>query len=260
MIEKGKIIFNKVNNKKYKLDIDLKQITFLDNRVYEREKDKYYPSVTSILSYFPKGKWFEDWLKDVGHNAEFIKNRAGREGSEVHDAIEYLLHGNELNWVNENNTANYDLHVWNMINKFVSFWNEVKPELLLTEQFLYSDEYEYAGTADLVVNIDKKRWLIDIKTSNNLHKSYDLQLAAYAKAYEEITGNKIDKAGIIWLKSSKRGPSRKKGVYQGEGWELKEVEDLDTAFKQFLSIYDVFKLDNPKVEPKYSNYPTSLKL
>jgi len=103
-------------------------------------------------------------------------------------------------------------------------------------------------------------WMLDIKTSNNLHKTYDMQLAAYSKAYEEITGNKIDRAGIIWLKSSKRGPGRTKDSYQGAGWEVKFVKDIDTSFKEFILVYEIFKLENKDLEPKFKTYPTSLKL
>ena len=56
---------------------------------------------------------------------------------------------------------------------------------------------------DLIVEMDGERWLLDVKTSNNLHRSYNLQLAAYAKAWEEMFGQKIDRTGILWLKSSK---------------------------------------------------------
>ena len=42
-----------------------KQVNVLDSRFYRRN-DKYYPSVTSVLNYFPKNKFFHEWLKDVG--------------------------------------------------------------------------------------------------------------------------------------------------------------------------------------------------
>jgi predicted RecB family nuclease len=72
-----------------------------------------------------------------------------------------------------------------MILKFADFWTTHKPELIVTEYHLFSDNHEYAGTADLVVKINDKVWLLDIKTSNSLHTSYGLQLAAYAMAWNE---------------------------------------------------------------------------
>ena len=44
---------------------DAKQITMPDSRYYRRN-GKYYPSVTYVLSSYPKGKHFEDWLKKMG--------------------------------------------------------------------------------------------------------------------------------------------------------------------------------------------------
>ena len=47
-----------------------------------------------------------------------------------------------------------------------------------------------------------------------------MQTAVYAKCYEECFGKKIDRLGVLWLKSSKRGP--KEGKIQGKGWEMYE--------------------------------------
>lgn len=260
IIEEGTDVKKKANKSYYTLDIKLKQVNFLDKRVYEREEGVYYPSVTSILNFMPKDKWFEEWLKDVGHNADLIRNKAGREGTQVHEAAERLIAGEEIKWMDKYGKANYNLKVWEMINRFVDFWKNLNPEPIHVEQFLYSDEHKFAGTTDLLVKVGDETWMLDIKTSNSLHKTYDMQLSAYCKAYTEITGNKVDRAGVIWLKSSKRGPSKKEGVYQGSGWEIKFVDDIDRAFQEFLMVYELFKLENKNLEPKFRSFPTSLKL
>ena len=74
------------------------QINVLDTRFYKR-KDRYYPSVTSVLSYFPKNQFFNNWLKDVGHNSEIIVAKAAAEGTAVHNAIDDFLKGKEINWI-----------------------------------------------------------------------------------------------------------------------------------------------------------------
>ena len=50
---------------------DHKQITLPDGRYYQRNGE-YYPSVTYVLSHYPKGKFFEDWLKKVGYSADYM--------------------------------------------------------------------------------------------------------------------------------------------------------------------------------------------
>ena len=249
-------------NEKNRLDFNpqLQQINFLDRRVYKRAEGVYYPSVTTILQYMPKNKFFENWLKDVGHNADLIMSKAGKEGTQVHEAVEKLVKGEEVSWMDNFGNAKYSQLVWEMILKFYDFWTTHKPELISTEEFVWSDEYKYAGTADLVVKMDGQIWLLDIKTSNSIHKSYDLQLASYAKALGECKGVEIERTGIIWLKANTRSASKKEGVYQGNGWQIKVIDDIDHNFELFQMIYKLYSLENPTTEPIYNSYPTTLKL
>lgn len=260
MIKQGTNILKEHKNNRLVYDGELKQINFLDRRVYKRSEGVYYPSVTTILQYLPKAKFFEQWIKDVGHNADLIMRRAAKEGTQVHNAIEELLEGNEIEWMDEYGNAKYSQIVWEMINKFVDFWSTYKPELIATEQFVFSDKYKYAGTADIVCKIEDEIWLLDIKTSNSLHKAYDLQLASYAVGWEEVKGQKIDRTGILWLKSSKRGSSNQKGKIQGNGWELKIIDNIQENFELFRLVYKLYELENPTTEPIYTKYTTKLKL
>ena len=260
MIYKGANVLNEHKRKNLMYDGTLEQITFLDRRVYKKEEGVYYPSVTTVLQYMPKNKFFDNWLKDVGHNADLIMRKAANEGTAVHEAVEDLIAGREITWMDDFGNAKYNLVVWQMILRAAEFFQKHKPTVIAAEEFTFSDKYKYAGTADLIVEMDSERWLLDVKTSNNLHRSYDLQLAAYAKAWEEMFGQKIDRTGILWLKSSKRGPSKKEGVYQGKGWEVKQIDKIDENFALFQTIYDLYKLDNPVTEPIYNSYPTKVKL
>ena len=249
-------------NEKKRLDFNpqLQQINFLDRRVYKRGEGVYYPSVTTILQYMPKNKFFETWIKDVGHNADLIMRKAGKEGTQVHEACERLVKGQEVSWMDDYGNARYSQIVWEMILKFADFWRTHKPELISTEDFVWSDEHKYAGTADLVVKLDGQVWLLDLKTSNSLHKSYDLQLASYAKALKECKDIEIERTGILWLKANTRTASKKQGVYQGSGWQIKVIDEIDHNFELFQMIYKLYSLENPTTEPIYNSYPTILKL
>lgn len=260
MVNKGSNILAEHAKKNLQFNPELKQINFLDKRVYQRAEGVYYPSVTTILQYMPKAKFFETWLKDVGHNADIIMRKAGDEGTQTHNAIESLLKGEELGWMDDFGNARYNELVWGMILKFKTFWDLAKPELISTEEFTFSDEHKYAGTADLVVNLGGETWLIDIKTSNSLHKAYDLQLAAYAKSLKEHKGIEIQRTGILWLKSTKRSESKKAGEYFGKGWELKPVDEIEKNFELFKLIQKLYELENPVTAPVYSTYPTTIKL
>ena len=260
MIKQGTDVLKQHGKNRLNFNAELKRIDFLDRRVYKRSDGVYYPSVTTILQYMPKNHFFENWLKDVGHNADLIRSKAGKEGTQVHDAAERLILGEEISWMDDYGKARYSQIVWEMILRFHEFWTNAKPELISTEEFVFSDKFKYAGTADLLVKMNNETWLIDLKTSNAVHKSYDLQLAAYAKAIEEKKGIKVDKTAILWLKAHTRGFSKKKGVWQGKGWQLKEINDIDNNFELFQTIYKLYSLENPTVEPIYNSYPTTLKI
>jgi len=235
-----------------------KQVNVLDSRFYKREGN-YYPSVTSVLNYFPKNQFFHAWLKDVGHNSEIIANKAAGEGTQVHQAVDAFLNGQEITWIDEFGNAKYNLDVWRMILKFADFWNTHKPELIATEYHLFSDEHKYAGTADLVVRMFDNIWLLDLKTSNSLHTSYDLQLAAYATAWNETHDEKVTHTGILWVKANTRSEGKGDKI-QGKGWELKFVNDIEKNFKMFKNIYEIYTLENPNFKPVTETLPTSVKI
>ncbi len=260
MIEKNINIHKKSIKRIVEIDHESKRVNVKDNRYYTRN-GKYYPSVTTILQYMPKGKFFENWLKDVGHNADIIAKKAADEGNQVHDAIERYLKGEKLTWLDEIGNSKYSLEVWKMILKFHDFWSSFKPTLIESEIHLFSDNYTYAGTCDLVVEMNNKKWILDIKTSNSLHTSYDLQLSAYAQAWNEIYEEKIDRIGIIWLKSSKRDKDKKGIKMQGKGWEIYEPEkSIEENLKLFGYIHELYKLEHPDVDPSNEQFPTEIQI
>ena len=260
MIDKNVNVYKKNIKRLVEVDSESKRVSILDNRYYTRN-DKYYPSVTSILQFFPKNKFFETWLKDVGHNADIIARKAADEGTQVHDAIERYLLGEKIVWMDENGYSKYSLDVWKMILKFHDFWTTHHPTLLESEIHLFSDKYTYAGTCDLVIEIKGEKWLLDIKTSNSLHTSYDLQLAAYAQAWNELYEEKIDRVGIIWLKSQKRDKDKKEEKIQGKGWEIYEPKkSIEENIRLFEHIHELYKLENPNVKPTSEQFPTEIQI
>lgn len=259
-VDKGDLLLEGKPGSGQHFDVKLKRIDFCGTRCYERSEGVYYPSVTSILNAAPMDPFMVSWLQDMGKNAEIVRDRAAREGTAVHEAMEDLVSGKTIKWQDEYGNAKYNLQVWQMILRGFDFHQTYKPEIISAEQFLYSDKYHYAGTTDLLCKLGGYVWLLDYKTSNHISLTYRMQLAAYAKALEELRGIHVDKCGIVWLKAATRTHSKKEGVYQGEGWQVIESENIDKDFEAFLKIYDVFKIFNPKVEPYIKSYPVEVKL
>jgi hypothetical protein len=236
---------------------DAQQITLPDSRYYRRN-GKYYPSVTYVLGYYPKGKFFENWLKQVGFASDYIVKKAAEEGTQVHELCEAYLNGEELKFLDDKGRPQYNPDVWQMFLRFVEFWETIKPTLIETEVHLFSDVLKVAGTCDLIVEIDGKLWLLDLKTSNQLQTTYELQTAVYGQCYEECFGRKIDHYGILWLKSSKRGA--KKDKMQGKGWEVVEsTRSFDENIDIFKTVKRLFDLENPTHSPVFTEFRTIAK-
>ena len=242
---------------------DYQQVTMPDSRYYRRN-GKYYPSVTHVLGSYPKGKYFEDWLKKVGYSAEWIVKKAAEEGTLVHEMIEDWLNGKEIKFLYNDGNPRMPSNVWQMFLRFVDFWETYNPTLIEAEVHLFSDEIQVAGTCDLVceIEIDGKmeRWIIDFKTSNHLQTTYDLQSAVYAQCYEECFGKKIDRIGVLWLKSKSRGEDKSGKRLKGKNWEVYESpRTQEQNIEIFTHVKALFDIENPKPKPYTNTFQTTSK-
>lgn len=240
---------------------EAEQINFLDERFYTLDGNIFYPSVTTVLEVYPKGYGYLQWLKDLGNNADEVVRRAGEQGSKVHDAIDQYLKGFSVHWADSEGRTNYTLEEWQMILRFVEFWETHEPIILANESKLVSESLGLGGTIDIVCEINGEIWLIDAKTSNAIHTSYELQIAAYAEMWNQLNPQPIDRTGIMWLKAQTRGADKTGKKIQGEGWQLKEFDRHYTeAFKVFQHCHAIWKEENPTYKPKNMMYPDKIKL
>jgi hypothetical protein len=81
------------------------------------------------------------------------------------------LNGEELYFLSHTGKPQHNPDIWQMFLRFVDFWEEFSPKLIETEVHLFSDELKVAGTCDLIVEINGELWLLDIKTSNQMHST-----------------------------------------------------------------------------------------
>ena len=235
---------------------ETERIEFLDERFYKVGEDKYYPSVTHILNLYPKDVAFDEFLMDYGRDARIKRDKAAESGTKVHNAIESGLSGVELNWDGEN----YTKEEWEGILRFEDFKKKFEVKPVAFEITVISHKYEYAGTLDLICNINNELWLIDYKFANAIYEENFHQVSAYVKAFEEQNeGYKIQKAGVLHLKAKTKG--YREGKIQGAGWQLKEVPGtFDFHFGLFMKTFDIYKYKNPNAKPKNLSYPTKIKL
>ena len=64
---------------------------------------------------------------------------------------------------------------------FRTFLRAREPRIVATEQMGVNLTEGYAGTFDLIVEMDGKRWMLDVKTGKGLYPEMGAQLAAYTK-------------------------------------------------------------------------------
>jgi len=233
------------------LDSKAKQVNVLDERFYTLDNKTFFPSVTTVLQSYPKGAFFEQWLRDTGNNSKTILREAGIKGTNVHNAIEHYLKGGKLVWIGEDGNENYSLEEWKMICKFMDFFNYegINRDSLEIEEILFSKHMRLGGTGDLVVEIDNENWFIDHKTSNAIHKTYRIQLAVYKKMWElQNPGRTIDRYGVLWVNAKTRTA---KPPLQGKGWQIKEFTDYyDHDIKLYENVRAIWDEENPNYKPK----------
>ena len=238
--------------KKYTITKD--RIEFIDSRFYLNKNGNYYPSVTTILDAYPKDASFYKWLKDVGQDADSIRDEAGRRGSTVHELTEKYDSGEEVTFVNDQGWPAYKMSEWSMFERYVEFTNNIKPRIEMMEAHMISDKLTFAGTLDRVVEIDGKIILLDIKTSNSIQPTHWLQLAAYNELIKEA-GVNVDKVAILWLNAKTRTDG-KNGAIQGKGWQLicKDIADVASDWDVFQTTYKLWQVINQDLRPKNLSY------
>jgi hypothetical protein len=125
----------------------------------------------------------------------------------------------------------------------------------MTEQNFVSPALGFAGTIDRLAWLDGKLTLIDIKTSNNIHDSYWLQLAAYAALVHVLTSYRIDQVAILHLNAKTRTLGTK-GAVQGIGWQLlkKDIEDNIADYDLFKVTKQLWEAQNKDAKPRQVSY------
>jgi hypothetical protein len=223
-------------------DAENRRVEFLDERFYISDcGEKYYPSVTRVLDSLPKGAQFYMWMKDVGHNASLIAERAANEGTNVHDALESILKGDEVNWMDDSGKARYNKTEWQCILKGFEFIEQYNPKPIHVEARVVSDKYQVGGTADLICKMGRQNWLIDWKTSKSLSESHMVQLSIYAHMIEEKLGIKIHNAGVLWLKANTRGMDKAGMPKEPKRLKKDTDSDFNAKMKQYKKDYGTWK-------------------
>ena len=205
------------------------------------ERVACYPSVTTKLDdVVPKDAFLIKWIREQGLGGQAIFEKAGDEGTEVHIAIDRLIRGEPVL------TEGMELKVKRRVQAFIDWVHEFKPKFIESEVMLWNDEFKFAGTRDLLCELDytkgktsyKGIYVVDYKTSSTLQEKHEIQVAAYwgctSKEY---------KAALLHL-----------GNRTVAGYSFKEF-DAPAQFEKFKHYNQTYEMEYPNSEPKIEIYP-----
>lgn len=214
--------------------------------------EELLPSTTHIINQVvSKGYGFEEWLKSVGHESNYIVREAQESGSKLHHAIEQLIKGEQV--VAEQpiiGGEKYDKNEWKKLNQWVDWMKQYKVEPLASEMIVYDERS--AGTLDCIAKINGEIWVLDWKTGNDVHESAKFQVADYF--HKAQTGEfKPVKAGIVHIGASNRTFKE----LNAPGVKLIEV-DTKVYGEGFDNIYKLYKLLYPNEKAPTDVYPLEL--
>jgi len=200
--------------------------------------DEKYMRVTSVLGIIAK-HGLAMWYSKVGEKkAKEVLETRQIIGTKTHNLFEKTLLNKEFD------IGEYEEEIKASVALFDIFMERVTLANYLTEQILWSKKYKYAGTADyigeyttcndyLVRGHDAKfpdggLLIGDWKTSRSIYDEAFLQLSAYANAFYERTGKKIDGTFVAHFRDGKLKVKEK---------TFDELTELFEVFKSALLLY-----------------------
>ena len=248
----------------------------------------YLPSVTTILGAVSKGDFLEKWRGDIGNReADLRMNEAGDRGSRVHHACFNVVHGGcavfyppwnkDLPKADQEMIAELEKKHKGMIAylptqeevvavwRFKEWWKTLSPLMIGGDLKVASFEYGYAGALDYAIYLKKGvyrpkpgfiiqaevdgTYIVDVK-SGMKSNSHRMQVAAYAKAYEELNQQEVA-GGLIFYSNGKKAG----GVETAETVFISKPQ-IKSEFDDFLSVLKIWQREHKNDAPVKFKFPS----
>lgn len=139
----------------------------------------WYPRVTKIVEIKAKPALYRFYAGMENFAAgERVKKQSASEGTMIHEAVESILLGGK---------PEVDPNIKPSIKAFLEFLlnRNIQVDPNYVEYRLVNYGHRYAGTLDAIVMIDGKMGILDIKTSQDIYRDYNLQTSAYMAAMKD---------------------------------------------------------------------------
>ncbi|OGN08182.1 MAG: hypothetical protein A3J46_00905 [Candidatus Yanofskybacteria bacterium RIFCSPHIGHO2_02_FULL_41_11] len=230
--------------------------------------DLWYPRVTSIVSIKAKPAlmYFYASLPDY-KTGQAITQKSAEEGTLLHETIEAILRKEPVVIPDS---------VKPVVSAFMDFYGQNELIAHKIEERVVSKKHHYAGTMDVLAELNGRLGVLDIKTSVAIYRDYSMQTSAYIEALKEDTSIPLltrwilrldqsrhclkcsatlrDKGGREKIRGEKYQCEHEWGPMQGEV-ELKELTTFDEDIKAFLACRDLWNWENKYWLDKIGNGP-----
>ena len=159
-------------------------MSFFDYQTPEQFKEEngytingfWYPRVTKIIGIKAKPALYRYYAEAASYAAATAQTKkSAEEGTKIHEAVQSILVGGN---------PEIDPEIAPAVQAFVEFVDknniQVDPEHI--ERRILNLDHTYAGTIDMMALYQGKFGVMDIKTSLDFYRDYNLQTAAYMDA------------------------------------------------------------------------------
>lgn len=225
----------------------------------------WYPRVTSIIGIKAKPALMYFYAQAENYSSALaITSKSATEGTKIHTAVEQILKGQ---------TPEVDENAKPAIDAFRDFlqFHSLSVDPLGIEKRIWSPKHKFAGTIDVLGEVNGIYGILDVKTSSGIFRDYNLQTAAYMGALEEedswetlpkrdiqtrwilrldqqqicleCGAKKRTKGGREKIKSQSQTCEHKWSEVRGE-WELKQLDGFQNDYEAFLAAKRLWEWEN----------------
>lgn len=176
--------------------------------------------------------WIDSLIAQADREPDRIKESAADIGTRAHEAIHKLILGE---------SPEITPDILPCIESFMRWYEQSGIQLHFGEIRVGSKRHLYAGTMDAIGRRGRDLIIPDWKTSNGIYDEYAFQVAAYCKAWEEMTGEPAKEA---WVIRFPKAPPPADLVPETRAWipfEAKQIKDIDGAFRVFLAAKEIYE-------------------
>lgn len=155
--------------------------------------------------------------------------KAGEIGSQIHHLIEWNIR-QSLGQVVGPEPRVLDKAQWGFM-AFQDWANSVRLRPIFIEQMVYSRTHKYAGTMDLLAEVNGVVSLVDFKSGKSIYAEAYLQNVAYQQALKEMGHQAATQGYIVRLPKVDTDPE----------FEVGEVPPVEILWPTFLAVLRVWK-------------------